>query len=257
MALLKSSLLSLAGITLSFAVAAEPAKTAAEPTQEGDPVAVIKKRLGEAVPGLKITSVKPSAFAGVFEVESNNPQTIYISGDGQFFVAGDIFQVKDGRISNLAEKRREGNRAELINTVSEDSLVVFKPKSGEVKATVTVFTDVDCGYCRKLHQEIPKLNEMGVQVNYMAYPRAGIGSATYKKMVSVWCAKEPQLAMTEAKSGKVPAEAECTNPIADQYELGQKIGISGTPAIVLTNGRLIPGYLPAASLADGLGIAAK
>jgi thiol:disulfide interchange protein DsbC len=222
-----------------------------------DPVTTIRQRLAEAVPGLTIVDVRPSPIVGVYEVESNNPQVIYISSDGQYFVAGDIYEVREGRISNLAEQRRETNRAQLINSVPEDQMVVFGPKNGDVKAKVTVFTDVDCGYCRKLHLEVPKLNQLGVQVNYMAFPRAGIHSGSYEKMVSVWCADDRENAMTIAKSGKVPEPKTCVNPVAEQYELGQKVGISGTPAIILRDGRLIPGYLPAASLAKGLGITAQ
>ncbi|OZG70641.1 protein-disulfide isomerase [Hahella sp. CCB-MM4] len=223
---------------------------------DDDPVTVIKQRLAEAVPGLRVVKVSPSPLDGLYEVESNNPNMIYISSDGRYFVAGDIYKVEDGRITNLAEQRRESTRAELVNAVPESQMVVFKPE-GEPKAKVTVFTDVDCGYCRKLHREIAKINELGIQVNYMAYPRAGVGSSSYTKMVSVWCANDRQAAITEAKAGKVPEAKDCPNPVADQYELGNKIGITGTPAIVLDDGRLIPGYVPAESLAKGLGLAAN
>jgi len=223
--------------------------------QASKPEDVIRKRLAEAVPGLTILDVRPSLIAGVYEVESNNPQIIYISSDGQYFVAGDIYQVSDGRISNLAEKRRETSRAEMVNAIPDNELVIFSPDRGEVKATITVFTDVDCGYCRKLHLEIPELNRLGVQVNYVAFPRAGVDSHSFEKMVSVWCADDRQQAMTIAKAGKVPDRKTCSNPVSEQFDLARKIGITGTPAIVLADGRLIPGYLPALSLAQGLGIA--
>ena len=229
----------------------------AEAGTADDPVVVIKQRLAEAVPGLKIVKVSPSPITGIYEVESNNPNLIYISADGKYFVAGDIYQVEDGRITNLAEARREQTRAELIHSVDESKQVVFKPEGMEPKAKVTVFTDVDCGYCRKLHGEVARMNELGIQVNYMAFPRAGIGSSSYNKMVSVWCADDQQTAMTEAKAGKMPASKTCENPVAEQYELGNQIGVNGTPAIVLEDGRLIPGYVPADSLAKGLGLTAN
>ncbi len=222
-----------------------------------DPVMLIKQKLAEAVPGLKVVKVSPSPIDGVYEVESNNPNLIYISADGKYFVAGDIYQVEDGRITNLAEARREQTRAELINAVDESKLVVFKPEGIEPKAKVTVFTDVDCGYCRKLHGEVGRLNELGIQVNYMAFPRAGVGSSSYDKMVSVWCADDQNTAMTNAKAGGMPTPKTCENPVADQYELGNRIGVNGTPAIVLEDGRLIPGYVPADSLAKGLGLTAN
>ena len=117
-----------------------------------------------------------------------------------------------------------------------------------------MFTDIDCGYCRKLHREIPQLNEMGIEVSYLAYPRAGIGSQSYSKYVSAWCAEDKLGALTLAKNGQEIPAKNCDNPIAAQYELGQQMGISGTPAIVLEDGRLIPGYLNAQKLANALGV---
>jgi thiol:disulfide interchange protein DsbC len=131
--------------------------------------------------------------------------------------------------------------------------VVF-PTGGERKAVISVFTDVDCGYCQKLHREVPRLNELGVEVRYLAYPRAGIGSRSYQKIVSAWCAEDPNSAITALKSGQEIPDSDCTNPVAAQYELGQEVGVSGTPAIVLEDGRLLPGYLPADQLAQAIGI---
>jgi thiol:disulfide interchange protein DsbC len=112
-----------------------------------------------------------------------------------------------------------------------------------------VFTDTDCGYCQKLHSEVPELNRLGVEVRYVAFPRQGLQSPAYKELVSVWCAKDRQGAMNLAKTRQEVPAAECDNPVAKQYALGQMIGVSGTPAIVLANGKLIPGYQPAPQLA--------
>ncbi|MNF31627.1 Thiol:disulfide interchange protein DsbC precursor [compost metagenome] len=112
-----------------------------------------------------------------------------------------------------------------------------------------MFTDTDCGYCQKLHSEVTELNRLGVEVRYVAFPRQGLQSPAYTEMVNVWCAKDPQAAMTAAKSRQPVTTAQCDNPVAKQYALGQMIGVSGTPAIVLANGKLIPGYQPAAQLA--------
>ena len=126
---------------------------------------------------------------------------------------------------------------------------MFSPGPNPV-ASVLVFTDTDCGYCRKLHQEMADYNALGIEVRYVAYPRAGLGSPTYERMVSAWCAAEPLAALTRLKNGDSIPSKTCVNPVADQYELGQQIGLSGTPTIVLADGRMLPGYTPAAQLAE-------
>src|SRR5690625_383339 len=115
-----------------------------------------------------------------------------------------------------------------------------------------VFTDVDCGYCRRLHQQIEEYTEAGIRVKYMAFPRAGVGSETYDKMVSIWCADDPQRAMTIAKSGQQPAPARCDNPVEEQYRLGKQLGVTGTPSLITPNGEMIPGYVPPQQLRERL-----
>ena len=137
--------------------------------------------------------------------------------------------------------------------IAPDKKITF-PAVGETKAKIAVFTDIDCGYCRKLHQEVPDMNKLGIEVSYLAYPRAGFGSDSYKKYVSAWCADDKLGAMTLAKNGKSIPSKNCDNPVDEQYHLGRAIGISGTPAIVLESGRLIPGYLSADKLGKALGI---
>ena len=127
-------------------------------------------------------------------------------------------------------------------------MIVF-PAVGEARGYIQVFTDVDCGYCRKLHNEMAQINELGIEVRYLAYPRAGVDSDTHDKMVSAWCAKDRQSAITQLKAGASVPTKTCQNAISDHYGLGQQLGISGTPAIVLADGRLLPGYLPAERLA--------
>ncbi|RMF19128.1 MAG: DsbC family protein [Gammaproteobacteria bacterium] len=217
---------------------------------------LIRKSLSHAVPGVAISSIEPSPLPGIYMVETANRQLLYASGDGRYILSGDMYQIDGTKIANMTEMRRENYRRELLASISESDMVVFKPE-GPVKAVINVFTDVDCGYCRKLHKEVPQLNEMGVQVNYLAYPRAGIGSSSYKKMVSIWCADDPQAAMTIAKQGGVPPEKTCENPVEKEFDLGNRVGVTGTPAILLSSGRLIPGYVPAANLARTLGIAAN
>jgi thiol:disulfide interchange protein DsbC len=194
----------------------------------------------------------PTPLKGLYEVIVDGGDIYYISANGRYVVVGNIFDVYKGK--NLTNERRaqvrqEKNpmRQEAINGVKERNMVVFAPDT-KTKYTVNVFTDVDCGYCAKFHQEVPALNEAGVKVRYLAFPRNGVGSPTYKKMVSVWCAKDQQQAMTDAKARRRVEQARCNNPVKSQFELGQRIGITGTPAMVLSNGELVPGYLPADEL---------
>jgi len=137
--------------------------------------------------------------------------------------------------------------------VALEDMAVF-PATGERKAVIEVFTDVDCPYCRKLHQEVPKLNQMGVEVRYLAYPRAGVGSPGYDKLVTAWCSTDRRDAITRLKRGEQLPKKTCKNPVAQEYELGHAVGLEGTPAIVLEDGRMLPGYMSATELSQVLGI---
>ncbi|MEM6707633.1 MAG: DsbC family protein [Pseudomonadota bacterium] len=204
-------------------------------------------------PGLTVDSVSPTPVPGVVGLNLPDGSIYYGTEDGQYLFSGDLFQLGKQDLVNLTEAYRSERRKDMIADIAQQKMVTFAPE-GKKKAALYVFTDVDCGYCRKLHQEVPELNAMGVEVNYLAYPRAGIGSDSYNKIVSAWCNDDPNAAITALKSGALVPNATCTNPVAAQYELGQQIGISGTPAILLEDGRLIPGYRPAKDLAETLGI---
>lgn len=213
----------------------------------------IRAQLGAALPALNITTIEKTPVDGLFEVSSSNDQPLLVSASGKYIVAGEVYQLEGHRITNISEQKREAQRAELLAAVPDAEKMSFIPK-GEVKAKITVFTDIDCGYCRKLHKEIPQLNALGVQVDYLAYPRAGVGSVSYNKVVSAWCADDPQAAMTKAKNGEVIPAKRCENPVARHLTLGQKVGVNGTPAIVLQSGKMLPGYAPAKVLAKQLGV---
>lgn len=218
------------------------------------PEAVIKAALEAARPDVKVQSVATSEVPGLYSVQFVNGPQVYATADGKYFVLGDLFQVQPKGFVNLAEQKRNGERAKLLTTLKPEDMVVFKAK-GQTKAAITVFTDVDCGYCRKLHKEVPQLNAMGIEVRYLAYPRAGIGSDSFQKMVTVWCAKDRQGTLTRMKNGEaVPINTCKNNPVAMEYELGDKMGVQGTPALIKADGELIPGYMPAADLAQSLGV---
>jgi thiol:disulfide interchange protein DsbC len=222
------------------------AALSAAPRAEEVPPAV-KAALTELLGEVDKMEVAASPIGGVFEVVVDS-YIFYVSQDGRYIIrGGDILDIKDN-IKNLTEERRNGLRLKDLGQVKRDEMIVFAPKEGKTKHVLTVFTDVDCFYCAKLHQEVPKLNEAGVEVHYLAFPRSGPGSPTHQKMVSVWCAKDRNQALTDAKSGKDVPPAQCENPVAQQFEVGRRLGVSGTPALVLPNGELLPGYAPAEKL---------
>lgn len=218
----------------------------------GDVEDSISERLSSAVPGLKISSVRESEAKGLYEVKSNNGDIIYTTPDGQFLLTGDLLRVSSNGIANVTEETRAGERRKTMDSYGEEGVISYK--ASNEKAVVDVFTDIDCPYCRKLHDEVPQLNDYGITVNYYAYPRSGPGTPSFTKYTSVWCAEDQQSAMTSAKSGKMVQAATCDNPVREQFELGRRVGVTGTPAIVLEDGNIVRGYVPAKNLAEGLGL---
>ncbi len=218
----------------------------------GDVEDAIRDRLSSAVPGLKVSSVRESEAPGLYEVQSNNGDTIYTTPDGQYLLTGDLLKITSTGIANVTEEARAGDRHEVMDSYSDDGVISYK--AGNEKAVISVFTDIDCPYCRKLHDEVPELNDYGITVNYYAYPRSGPGTPSFIKYTSVWCAEDQQSAMDAAKSGKAIDAATCENPVRKQFDLGRRIGVTGTPAIVLEDGNIVRGYVPAKSLAEGLGL---
>lgn len=212
-----------------------------------DPDQAIRATLSKLQPDLPIEAIAESPMTGLFQVQLKGGRLLYASGDGQFLLQGNLYQFKDGSAVNLTEKAESKGIAKLINEVPLNEMVVFAPK--QPKTHITVFTDTDCGYCQKLHSEVPELNRLGVEVRYLAFPRQGQGSHGYNSLVSVWCAKDRLDAMNKAKARQELPPGTCENPVMKQYALGQAIGVNGTPAIVLANGQLIPGYQPAPQLA--------
>ncbi|MCK5521663.1 MAG: DsbC family protein [Thiomargarita sp.] len=211
----------------------------------------ITESLKKIIKDINDVSITPAPIADLYEVATGEDM-FYITADGRYIMMGNIIDLSTRQ--NLTQQRQEALRQarnpirqKAIDAVSEKDMVIFAPEK-ETKYTVNVFTDVSCGYCVKFHKEVPELNKAGVKVRYFAFPRAGVGSESYKKMVSIWCAKDRQTAMTDAKARRKVEEATCNNPIESQYKLGQKLGINGTPALILSNGELVPGYLPAKRL---------
>jgi thiol:disulfide interchange protein DsbC len=210
------------------------------------------EKLKITIPDLPIDSVTTTPLAGFYAIDLRGGQTLYGSADGEFLFSGDMYQLGDTAV-NIAEARRVIKRRRLMADEPVENMLVFSPQ-GETRAYVNVFTDVDCGYCRKLHQEMADMNDLGIEVRYLAYPRSGLGTPSHAKIVSAWCAENPNEAMTALKAGLTIPMLDCENPVAGQYDLGQRVGVTGTPAIVTADGRLLPGYMPAAALAEAIGL---
>lgn len=208
----------------------------------------IREALQSIQPDMPIEAITESPMPGVYQVQVKGGRQLYASADGQFVIQGYMFQFKDGQAINLTEQAQSRSVAQTIAAVPASEMVIFAPKNP--KTHITVFTDTDCVYCQKLHSEVPELNRLGVEVRYMAFPRQGLASHGASTLTSVWCAKDQQAAMNKAKAREEVPAATCDNPIAKQYELGQMIGVQGTPAIILADGQIIPGYQPAPQLAE-------
>ena len=193
-------------------------------------------------PDTTIESIEPSSLKGIYKVYYGDLQPIYVSEDGNFFIYGDMYKIGSNDITNLTKEEIKGRRSDILDSIPADELIIFK--SNNELVSITVFTDVDCGYCRKLHSQIDEYNQAGITIKYAAFPRSGIGTQTFTKMVGAWCSEDPKQAMTDLKNDKKMNLDFCEEqPIARHYIFGQKLGINGTPAIITPDGDLIPGYV--------------
>ncbi|TNJ35561.1 thioredoxin fold domain-containing protein [Arenimonas terrae] len=232
---------------------------AAEPTPANAPAkaapgeAAVRAALATLLPDARPVYVKPAPFAGFSEVGIDG-RVLYVSNDGRHLIQGALVDV--ARRENLTLLAEAGLRKTALAAVGPERRIVFA--AAQPKHTVTVFTDIDCGYCRKLHEQIAEYNRLGISVEYLFYPREGIGSESFEKAVSVWCATDRRQALTAAKAGQALPRGTCKNPVTMDYDLGRRIGLDGTPAIYNADGRQIGGYVaPADMLARLEELAAK
>lgn len=209
-----------------------------------DEAANIRSSLSKVLPDYKPTSVQPTEVEGLYQVEIG-PQVMFVTGDGRYLIDGAIVDLKTRE--DITENARGKARLRAIDSIGEKNMIRFDTPGAE--HTVTVFTDIDCGYCRKLHQQMDAYADEGINVHYLFYPRTGLNSPSYDKAVGVWCADDQQKAMTQAKGGAKVNSGECSNPVKKHMELGELMGIRGTPAIVLDSGEMIPGYVEPKKLA--------
>lgn len=215
--------------------------------------------LKEARPDLEFGEPKPSPIDGYYEVSIAGAQTIYVSADGKHFFSGELYFAEPGRFINATEMARTQKRLEVLQGLDESEMIVYSPE-GETKASMTVFTDVTCGFCRKLHNQMAEMNALGIEVRYMAYPRSGIkrdGAYTreYNLTAKAWCADDRTAAMDILKDGGIIPGDTCDSPtVSKHYQIGAQFGVSGTPAIILPDGSLLPGYRTPEDYAQILGI---
>jgi thiol:disulfide interchange protein DsbC len=262
---MRTLFVAIAGIAVSLAACAQSgapataAKPGAQATAAAQPAAgalhvaagSAAARVRDAIlkvnPQVQIDEITPAPLPG-FQQAIIGGQVVYVSDDGRYLMQGTLYDIDHKR--NLAEDTMAGLRRKLMVSMPVSDRIVFAPANP--KYTVTVFTDVECGYCRKLHSQIADYNRQGIAVQYVAFPRMGLGSDDYKKMVSVWCAADPRAALTDAKSDRPVPYRNCKNPVAMEYALGQRMGLTGTPMILAEDGTQLGGYVPPEQLRQAL-----
>ncbi len=201
----------------------------------------IKQSLDAVAPGYDPDSIRLTPLSGLYEFIAHG-QVLYISADGRYIINGNVIDLETKQ--NLTELTQRAVTKKLMDAYDKKKMITFSAE-GKPKHIISVFTDVDCPYCSMLHKEVPKLNKAGVEVRYLMYPRAGAGSATFKKSVSAWCNEDQKKAIGVAKEGGTVVAMNCDNPVQEQYDLGQSLGVTGTPTLILEDGSVLPGYLPA------------
>lgn len=235
--------LALASQRLLSSQKSAPAQSPAPASADARAAAVASR-----IPGATPDDVHPTPIPGVYEIVRGT-DVAYVSADGNYAIAGDLYDLRSN-VDLTAEQRRE-TRRKLLAAVPESQMVIFGSK--RLPHTITVFADVDCPYCRKLHSEIAEYNRLGIRVRYLFYPRTGPNTASWVKAEQVWCAVDRREALTRADLGQALHDKVCAStPVARDYELGQEFGIDGTPSIVLSNGDLVSGYVSPTDLAQTL-----
>jgi thiol:disulfide interchange protein DsbC len=208
----------------------------------------LRAKLVEALPNFTPDAITKSALPGFYEV-AYGTKIVYVSDDGRYVIDGVLVDLEDDK-KNLTEVSENEIRKQYIDEINKQESITFGAE--KPKHVITVFTDIDCQYCRKLHKEMDQYASYGIQVKYLLFPRSGLQSAGYQKSVSIWCSDDRKDALTRAKAGEQITQATCENPVAAHYQIGNQVGVTGTPAILTADGRLLPGYLPAQDLAQRL-----
>jgi thiol:disulfide interchange protein DsbC len=229
-------------------------QSAAAKSSESDVTKSLRADLQKAMPDMQLQSLTELGDSGLYEAVISD-RVYYFTTDGKYLIQGNVLSLASRE--NLTQKRELGIKTDILSRQNSEDLIIFAPEKTDYM--LTVFTDVDCSYCRKLHEEMAQYNELGIGIRYMAFPRAGVESESAKKLVEVWCAKDPQQAMTDAKAEREVKDARVCqdNPVIAHYETGQRLGVEGTPALFFENGQMLPGYVPPQRLREILDENAK
>lgn len=248
----RSVLALIAMLAAPMAFAATPATSPAPATSAATPLAAPaadpRVAIAAKMQGVKAEDLHASPIPGIYELLRGG-DAAYVTADGKYAILGDLYET--GSNNNLTENRRRDLRLKMLAAIPEAQMVVFGPQNA--KHTITVFTDMDCAYCRKLHSQINDYNKLGIKVRYIAYPRSGPNTSSWSKAEQVWCASDRKAALTQAKLGKNLSNKICPdNPVAKEYQLGQDFNLQGTPTLILGNGAMVSGYLPPPDLVEEL-----
>ena len=215
-------------------------------------LAAVRDSIQAAFPDIRREDVRPSAAPGLFEIRRGS-QYAYITADGRYLIRGDLVDLGSGEV--LTERRRRDLRAETVRRLS-DTAIEYAPPADQLRQTVHIFADVDCDYCRQLHQEIPALNAKGIAVRYLFYPRRGERSKGYVEAVRAYCATDRKKALDQMFAGQVleDARSDCSHPVSEQLAAAQAIGVKGTPMTLLPDGSILYGYMSADGLQQAMGL---
>lgn len=250
---------------LAFCAASQIGTTALAQDTQLSAEERILQALERARPGLEYRDIRPSPLGGLYQVSVSGGPLLYVTPEGDMMIAGEIFSIGPGGFTKLEDPVVLERRRKLVSSLKDKTTINFAPE-GDAKAVVYVFTDVDCGFCRRLHSQMhqyraqdgelkPGYNDLGIEIRYLAFPRAGLGSPAAKKLETAWCSDNPKEAMNRLKAGEtLPLQSCPENPVAEQYGLGGEVGVSGTPALLLPSGQLQAGYLPPEQMAQVLGL---
>lgn len=246
------SLRILAGVLAMLMISgcnAEPEQASGADDQAG---ANVKARVQAAFPGIEVTEVNPGPVAGMHEVLLNGVETVYVAGEGRYLFSGTVYELRDTGPVDLSDLRYEAIRKSGIGKLDKEAMITFPAQNEKVE--LYVFTDVSCGYCRRMHQQMSQYNELGMTIHYLAFPRGGLDNPVAQTMRAVWCANDRVSAITEAKLSGASATPpdNCQDPVASQYELGRQFGVRGTPAVFTEDGEQLGGYVPPEELAKRL-----
>ena len=215
---------------------------------DGSKEAMVRAALKALNPKIEADHIGPAPIPG-FQEAIVGGQVLYFSDDGRYMMQGSLYDMRAKK--DLSQAGLSVVRRDALKAVPVSDRIVFAPV-GARKHTITVFTDIECGYCRKMHSEMAEYNKLGIAVEYLAFPRAGLTSADALAMESVWCSLDRRKALTDAKNGRPVPPKRCTNPVAAQYKLGQRIGLQGTPMAINIDGVALPGYLPPDKMLEAL-----